>query len=259
MYFNKILFWVLLLVIWPLIVKANIFTDLDNHDFNRKYKFKTYKVNKSKNTKDTVVIDMGAFTPRKKALFARKNSVDFTPNPRIAAIFSAILPGAGQIYNRAYWKAPLVWAAVGGMGYLVLDNFIWYRRAGFAFLAKQKSDQGDRSLLPRVNPLFTRLSTVATKGYRNKFREDVDLYGLLLLVVWGLNVMEAAVHAHLKGFDVSPKLSLYSAPQILPTPFANAYGWGVSLRWHDVRASSGNYREKSIFRDLSPIEASRVL
>lgn len=214
-----------------------------------KHKTKQYKAI----LKDTLIMDMRANGLRKKRLFAKHSSGAFMPNPRVAAILSAVLPGAGQIYNRAYWKAPIVWGFVGWMGYLTLDNFMWYRKAGFAFLAKQKSDQGDHSLLPQVDPLLVRLSAVTVRGYRNKFRGDVDLYGLLLLVVWGLNVMEAAVHAHLKGFDVSPKLSLHTYPQLLSTPFARAYGWGISLNWHKPKFMGETPTNRSIFREPEPL------
>ncbi|RYZ47256.1 MAG: hypothetical protein EOP49_21835, partial [Sphingobacteriales bacterium] len=49
--------------------------------------------------------------------------------PRKAAIRSAILPGLGQIYNRKYWKVPIVYAAVGIPAYLIFDNKRWYDRA----------------------------------------------------------------------------------------------------------------------------------
>lgn len=197
-------------------------------------------------TRDTLVMDMR----RAKAKSTVPEGEGLrVPSAKIAAILSAVVPGAGQIYNRAYWKVPIVWGAMAGMGYLVVNNYLWYRKAGFAYLAKQKADQGDASLLPQIDPLMVPLSTVTVRSYRNKFREDVDLYGLLLLVLWGLNVMEAAVHAHLQGFDISPKLSLRAYPQLLSTPWDKAYGLGFSLSWNKAKPECG----KSIFRELSPL------
>lgn len=214
--------------------------------------------NKAKN-RDTVVMYMRKSSFKKHSqgaklrVFSKRNPAFRYPSARVAAILSTFLPGAGQIYNQSYWKVPIVWGAVAGMGYLVLNNYIWYRKAGFAYLAKQKAEQGDQSLLPKIDPLLVPLSAVATQSYRNKFRGDVDLYGLLFLVVWGLNVVEAAVDAHLKGFDVSPKLSLRTYPTMLSTPWARAYGVGLSLGWG--KAKNGNERlgEKSIFREPVPL------
>src|SRR5688572_5134582 len=55
-----------------------------------------------------------------------------TYEPRKAAIFSAIMPGLGQIYNRKYWKVPIVYAAIGIPIYTYFDNKMWYNRTRYA-------------------------------------------------------------------------------------------------------------------------------
>ena len=145
--------------------------------------------------------------------------------PRKAAIRSAILPGWGQIYNKKYWKLPIVYGALGITGGIFFYNLKNYRDTRFAYSAKYKAS------LPPYDPLNPRpgpyrdstdyfkiksnllpLSLESLRFYRNQFRRDIDYSALLFLLMWGLNVVDATVDAHLKSFDVSPDLSLSIKP-----------------------------------------------
>lgn len=155
--------------------------------------------------------------------------------PAKAAVLSAIIPGLGQAYNRAYWKIPFVWAIVGGIGYLTVDNYNLYRKVGLAYLAKQLAERGDFSKQDDIPPELRLLSSSSLRNYRDQFRSDVDLYGLLTLFTWGLNVMEAAVHAHLKQFDVSPTLTV--------VPFISPHRLSLTLNLYlPVRTKSRRAR-----------------
>ena len=78
---------------------------------------------------------------------------------------------------------------------------------------------------PELLPFVERGRTTELVNYRNEFRRNMDYSVLFFLVFWGLNIVDATVDAHLKGFDVTPDLSLKIKPGFNPT--SNTYG--VSL------------------------------
>ncbi|MBS1920380.1 MAG: hypothetical protein JST17_09010 [Bacteroidetes bacterium] len=134
--------------------------------------------------------------------------------PRTAAIRSAILPGWGQIYNKKYWKLPIVYGALGISGAVFFYNLKNYKDTRFAYKVKynMRVFKTDSSLLSQIKPQLLPLSEESLRFYRNEFRRDIDYSALVFLLLWGLNVVDATVDAHLKSFDVSPDLSLQIKP-----------------------------------------------
>ncbi|HEU4471353.1 MAG TPA: DUF5683 domain-containing protein [Flavisolibacter sp.] len=133
-------------------------------------------------------------------------------SPRKAAIRSAILPGLGQIYNKKYWKLPIVYGALAISGSVFIYNLRNYRDLRFAYRARIQAEPppvgtGDSSGLPNIDPLLRNLDINAIRSYRDEFRRNIDYSALVFLLLWGLNVVDATVDAHLKSFDVSPDLS----------------------------------------------------
>lgn len=129
----------------------------------------------------------------KAPLCLRDSTLDtvWLPNPRLSATLSALIPGAGQIYNRSYWKAPIVWAALGITGYGAYQNhqqYLFYRRA------YREALQG-RNPLPSLRPENIRF-------LRESYRQDRDVFLLAFLIAYGLQVGEAYADAHLKGFTI---------------------------------------------------------
>lgn len=137
-------------------------------------------------------------------------------SPRKAAIRSAILPGWGQVYNKKYWKVPLVYAAIGIPAYTFFYNKRWYEKTRDAakLLAIGDTANFRNRVDPKLYVFFTTSNSVSSLlNYRNQFRRDMDYSVLFFLVAWGLNVVDATVDAHLKGFDVSDDLSLKIQPK----------------------------------------------
>ena len=130
-------------------------------------------------------------------------------SPRKAAIRSAILPGWGQIYNKKYWKLPLVYGALAIPGSIFIYNLKNYRDLRFAYRAKYAASQNppDSTLYHRIKPNLEPLDINAIRSYRDEFRRNIDYSVLAFILVWGLNVVDATVDAHLKSFDISPDLS----------------------------------------------------
>jgi hypothetical protein len=132
-------------------------------------------------------------------------------DPRKATLYSTFCPGLGQIYNKKYWKLPIVYAAIGIPAYTYFYNKSWYQKCQYA-LAIIDNGTTNVDSLNRVDP---KLKTFIVDGddnslrsYRNQFRQDQDYSVLILLLLWGLQIVDATVDAHLMGFDISPQLSM---------------------------------------------------
>lgn len=144
--------------------------------------------------------------------------------PRQAALRSTALPGLGQIYNRKYWKLPLVYGAIGGTTGVLIYNINTYNRLRTAYQLIADSDPTNDA---QIDPDFRNLSPGAIRSFRNSFRQNVDYSVLFLILFWGLNVMDATVDAHLKTFDVSDDLSLHLKTGY--SPIANTHGISLVL------------------------------
>jgi hypothetical protein len=148
------------------------------------------------------------------------------PSPRKAIIRSAIIPGWGQIYNKKYWKLPLVYGALGISGGVFYFNLKNYRNTRFAYKVKYNIRLNrDSTGYDKIDPQLKPLSEESLRFYRDDFRRNVDYSALLFIAFWGLNIVDAAVDAHLKSFDVGPDLSL----QIKPGYSEMAGTKGISL------------------------------
>lgn len=141
-------------------------------------------------------------------------------NPRKATILSAILPGAGQVYNNKAWKVPIIYAGFMTNIYFINFNnkrYQTFRSALFAF------DEGDQSQFPSLN----REALVRNVEY---WRQNRDLTIVLLVAIYALNLVDANVDAHLSGFDISDDLSLKIEPNV-GTFAASGHSMGLSLKF----------------------------
>lgn len=153
------------------------------------------------------VVNVGAVNDR------RVDSILLHHSPRKAAIRSAILPGWGQAYNKRYWKIPIVYAALGTSAYVFVDNVSWYRKLRFAYKVAVEKDVANYGKVDRRLSRFVETNNTSFLQYqRNEYRRNVDYSVLAFVLLWGLNVVDATVDAHLKSFDVSPDLSLHFKP-----------------------------------------------
>ncbi len=158
-----------------------------------------------------------------------------------AALLSAILPGAGQVYNKKYWKLPLVYGALAFPAYTFVDNLKWFQRTRYAFNVLSATDTANyENVYVQLQPLVKRGDKSGLQNYRNDFRRNVDYSVLAFLLLWGLNVVDATVDAHLKDFNITDDLSLQIKPGYMP--IANTAGIGIVLnigKNHTNRLSPG--------------------
>ncbi len=166
----------------------------------------------------------------KKVSTNRYDSATKAHSPRKAAIRSAILPGLGQIYNKKYWKLPIVYGALGTCAGVFFYNLGSYKDTKFAYRVKynMRVFRTDSALYSRIKSNLKPLSEESLRFNRNLFRRDIDYSALVFLLLWGLNVVDASVDAHLKSFDVSPDLSLQLKPG--HSELANTNGISLVLK-----------------------------
>lgn len=154
--------------------------------------------------------------------------------PEKAALFSAILPGLGQAYNKSYWKIPLIYAAGGVVGYVLYDNhhkYLGFRGAIDRRLLAAKDEQVQDDYTARLGnlPKEDQLNRLRrARDFHRRWRDYNIVYSIL---TYGLNITEAYVHAHLKGFDVSEELSLQVHPDLIRTT-ATKYTPGLTLSFN---------------------------
>ncbi len=142
--------------------------------------------------------------------------------PAKAALLSAVIPGAGQVYNKSYWKVPLIYATGTVIGYFLVDNNNKYQDFRKALILRNR-DSSDVYVDNRIYGVFnpakgvqTQRGTENLRYSRDFYRRNRDLTIMIAVVAYGLNIAEAYVHAHLKDFDISEDLSLRVQPDFLP-------------------------------------------
>ena len=147
-------------------------------------------------------------------------------SPSKAAFYSAIFPGGGQIYNKKYWKAPIVWAAIGTSAYYYFDNKDGYNRYRTAFKLRK---QGLRDEFTDENG-NTLISSDGLENAQKVLRKNRDLSLLTGVLLYVLQIVEASVNAHLLQFDTDDSLSL--KPMVYPDPFLiEAPKVGLTLKY----------------------------
>jgi hypothetical protein len=159
-------------------------------------------------------------------------------DPHKATLYSAILPGLGQVYNKKYWKVPLVYAALGIPAYTYFYNKEWYTKTSYALAVLVNgsfltSPDSLSKVDPKLIPFITAGANNSLINYRDEFRKDQDYSALFFLLFWGLNVIDATVDAHLRQFDVSPDIGLEIRPFLIPG--SNAAGLSFVFDLHKPR------------------------
>ena len=156
----------------------------------------------------TVTIGKGQNTSSPDNSYQTPDSITYVHSPHKAAIYSAVVPGLGQVYNKKYWKLPIIYGATGIFIYAFdfnNDQYIKYKNAYADMSAgKISSFEGitDEKILLR-----------AKDGYQR----DRDLNVIVLAAIYLLNIVDATVDAHLFDYEISDNLSLNIQPIIKKT------------------------------------------
>ncbi len=149
-------------------------------------------------------------------------------SPARAAFYSAVFPGAGQIYNNRYWwQLPLIYGGLGTSLYYYVHNSNEYSRYRTAY-KRRKSGLSDEFDGKGPQGLF--ISTEGLESAQRQLQENRDYSLLFVVLTYVLQIVEASVTAHLIQFDSSDDLSLQ--PTTIPDPtFENFPKVGLTLKY----------------------------
>lgn len=145
-------------------------------------------------------------------------------SPTLASILSTVAPGAGQIYNKKYWKLPIIYGGMGGLIYAGVWNHQRHTLYRDAYLLRIDDDPNT------VDQFEGQFSEANLRDLQATYKRNRDLSFIFLGVVYALNIIDATVDAHLFDFDVSEDLSLQVLPQSMPLMNSNATATGLGVR-----------------------------
>ena len=149
--------------------------------------------------------------------------------PSKAAFFSAVLPGLGQIYNKRYWKVPLVYGAIGTGIYVYSFNNTEYRSARDAFKRRRAGFTDDEFYDINGDGVGPDISLDALQDAQEARQRDRDLALLITIAMYALNIIDANVDAHLKQYNVDDDLALDFKPYLDLNPLTNKPNYGMAL------------------------------
>ncbi len=154
---------------------------------------------------------------------ARRDWNTWRPDPQRALWLALVLPGAGQIYNRKYWKLPLVYGGIMGCVYALTWNDMMYKDYSQAYLDIMDDDPNTNSynkflhLGMQINSSNEERYKQIFKSRKDKYRRWRDMSFFVMVGVYALSVIDAYVDAELSVFDISNDLSLRVSPTVIPT------------------------------------------
>ena len=162
---------------------------------------------------------------------------EFKPNPTKALIYSAIFPGLGQIYNRKYWKLPIVYGGFLGFSYAITWNGRYYKDYSNGYKDIMDDDEATdswKNFLPYgVDPESVDKAwlTDVMKRRKDFYRRYRDLSIIGTVAMYALSMLDAYVDAQLFDFNISSDLSLRVEPALIQKTdfFANSLGVQCSV------------------------------
>jgi len=157
----------------------------------------------------------------------------YKPNPKKAIWYSALCPGLGQLYNRRYWKLPIVGAGVAGIAYAIGWNSKYYNAYTNAYRDITDNDPNTKSylnLLSGTGSFSESQLTTVLQNRQKSYRRYRDLSYIGAVGVYLICLIDAYVDAQLYDFDISPDLSFHTQPAL--PGFGGAKGFEINLAFH---------------------------
>ncbi|MCI7309994.1 MAG: DUF5683 domain-containing protein [Prevotella sp.] len=161
---------------------------------------------------------------KKDAKRIKRDWKTWRPSPKKAMWLGIVLPGAGQIYNRKYWKLPIIYGGFVGCIYAMQWNNMMYKDYSQAYLDIMDSDPSTQSYNQFLH-LGRTITDANRTQYQNIFKQRKDRYRrwrdlsvFCLIGVYALSIIDAYVDASLSEFDISDDLSLRVEPAVFNNP-----------------------------------------
>lgn len=165
-----------------------------------------------------------------------KPKKQWIPNSGKATWYALVIPGGGQIYNRKYWKLPIIYGGFAGCAYALSWNNKMYKDYSQAYMDIMDGDPSTKSYLDLLPPnssyTESQLQTVLKKR-KDTYRRYRDLSIFAFIGVYLISVIDAYVDAELSNFDITPDLSMRVEPTIINDRYksGNSVGVQCSLRF----------------------------
>lgn len=137
-------------------------------------------------------------------------------SPKKATIYSAIIPGLGQVYNKKYWKVPVIYAGFAAGTYFIISNHKNWNI--------YRTELNNRLSIDGYESEYANYSDDDIKYFKDAYKRYLDLSVISIFVIYAINIVDATVDAHFFNFDISENLSL----NITPTHCPKIYS-GISL------------------------------
>ena len=156
---------------------------------------------------------------------SKTDSVKIHKHTPTKAMLCSIIPGGGQIYNKKYWKLPIVYGLIGASSYCIYWSYNKMDTYRSEYINRR---DGNDELL---NPLLANRADETILESKNTYERYMELSIGVTAILYALNIVDAMVDAHLFYFDVSDDLSLQWSPALMPTATSNKPTYGLSLQF----------------------------
>ncbi len=160
-------------------------------------------------------------------------------SPAKATLYSALLPGLGQAYNKKYWKIPIIYVGFGTIGYFINWNNSGYKTYKQAYSDLTDGDDNTNSYLDidaskyydLDNPTDYNNFKTGLSKQQQYYRRNRDLLIICMVGFYGLNIIDASVDAHLFNFDISDDLSFNWQPSMNLNEKQMVYGFNCTFNF----------------------------
>jgi hypothetical protein len=170
-----------------------------------------------------MVFDLHAGPQEPDSLLVADTVPEEVHSPKKATIYSAILPGLGQAYNKKYWKIPVIYMGFGTIGYYIGWNNDKYQfnKTAYRHLVDQDPETNLYEKIEAIkyydlnNPTHFENFKDGLIKRQDYYRRNRDLLIISIIGFYGLNIIDASVDAHLFDFDISDDLTMKWSPKMV--------------------------------------------
>ena len=158
----------------------------------------------------------------------------WVPNPTKATWMALVFPGGGQIYNKKYWKLPIIYAGFAGCAYALTWNNRMYKDYSSAYKDAVNNNWTAKSITELIPARYlartsTSQVTELLRKRKDTYRRYRDISVFAFIAVYALSVIDAYVDAELSNFDISPDLSMRVEPAVMDNEILSGGGWKQSV------------------------------
>lgn len=155
------------------------------------------------------------------------DSVKVSKHSPTTAMLLSIIPGGGQVYNKKYWKLPIIY------GCLATSSYFIYRSANQMVSYRREYINRRDGYVDYLKPEYAQYNDENIINLKNKAQRNMEIAVGVTAVLYALNIIDAMVDAHLYEFDISDDLSLRWNPSVMAPPMAGQQpSYGVSLNFN---------------------------